>query len=615
MRGRIKNPGTDAQALFFIETDGLPLDEKFRAACPTRIQNVFELLGLDGDIEGTVRLTKHAGNDAGIVPHFQGNLRNGTIAYRGFRYPLSQVSCDFEGNLDEWTFTNFQGRQGSAQLALNGAFRQDEQGNPQLGLDFTARQVPCDRTLQSALPVDWQAVWAELSPQGTLDVGGHVAWSPATGLKLKLDGELSGGKLALRSFPLPLDDVHALVGFDEGRVLIKRLSGRREEMTLLVKEGWADFPDDGEWRLRLVDVKIDELDPGRSFRKALPTRLRAIIDSLDPRGRLSISGMLELRGKKDDAAAEYPVTAAWDTITVYSGNTMTAGIDLKEMHGEARFSGTWDGEAVHGEGRIDLKSVKVFDYHLTEVHGPVSIKGAQLIVGSIDAANRKDHRVVNNAQRLTARFIGGLIGLDAVVMLRELPSYKARITLTDGELQRYAQTYMLTNHKLSGAMNGWIDLQGEGTDPRRLSGAGQLVISRAALYRLPVLVAIFKVLSFVPVDDTAFDEARFMFSVGGGLVKFDHIKLVGNAINLYGGGTVRFSDGATNLDFLSTMGRNQFAIPLIREILNETTKGLVGVTVRGSIKNPVAEIRPFRQIQDGLRVLFGNLESRGGGRR
>lgn len=614
LKGRVKNPGEDTQALFSIQTDGLPLDKKFRDACPKKFQAIIAQLGLDGEIDGSVVLTKQAGPDSTVVPTFKGHLKHGSLCYLGFRYPLNDVSGDFEGNLDEWTFSNFQGRQGPAELTFGGEFRADEDGTPRLNLDIVARQLPCDRVLQGALPKDWQSVWNELNPQGSLNATGHIEWTPGAPFKLKLDGELFDGKLALRSFPLPLDDVHALVGFDDGRVSIKRLSARRDEMTLLVKEGWADFPDDGEWRLRLVDVKLDELDPNRKFRKALPERLRAIVDSFDPRGRLSISGMLELRGKKSsDNGEEYPVTAAWDTITVYSGNTITAGIDLKEMHGEARFSGTWDGEAVSGEGRIDLKSVKVFDYHLTEVHGPVSINGVQLIVGSKDAANRKDNRAVNNAQRLTARFIGGLVGLDAVVYLRELPSYKARITLTDGELQRFAQTYMVANHKLAGTMNGWVDLQGEGTDRRRLTGTGQLVISRAALYELPVIVAILNALTLTPTDKTAFNQASFMFSVGGGLVRFDRINLVGDSISLFGGGTVRF-DGSTNLDFLSSSGRKQIPIPGLRELLNETTKGLVGVSVRGSIKNPVAEVKPFRQVEDALRMLFGNFEPRNGRR-
>ncbi len=68
--------------------------------------------------------------------------------------------------------------------------------------------------------------------------------------------------------------------------------------------------------------------------------------------------MIEFRGK---CGNEYPVTAAWDTETVYSGATLNAGVDLRDVRGKAFFRGTWDGEQAVGEGRIKLNSVKVFN--------------------------------------------------------------------------------------------------------------------------------------------------------------------------------------------------------------------------------------------------------------
>ncbi|MSR57890.1 MAG: hypothetical protein EXS05_09470 [Planctomycetaceae bacterium] len=42
-------------------------------------------------------------------------------------------------------------------------------------------------------------------------------------------------------------------------------------------------------------------------------------------------------------------------------------------------------------------------------------------------------------------------------------------------------------------------------------------------------------------------------------------------------------------------------IPLIREAINELTKGLIGVRVRGPIKDPQAEVRPFLQLDEALK--------------
>jgi hypothetical protein len=610
LRGKVRNPGPEALALFYVESAGLPIDAKLYEACPPDFRAIIDLLLVRGELDGWVRLTRPAGAGQPVVPFIKARLRDGTALCRTFPYPLAELTGRFEGTINDWQFNGFQGRHGESRVLLSGTYRANSEGIPCLDLKFDAKQVPCDRLLLSALPVNFQEIWNELNPQGTLAARGTVFWHRGIPPQVALDGLLTAGKLVLRSFPYSIDDVEADFGIKEGHVTINTLSGRHDE-THLRARGRSDLEEDGEWRLRLDEFSVENLEAGQPFRKTLPPRLRSVVDAFDPRGRLSISGMLEFRGRRGD---DCPVTAAWDTVTVYTGNTITAGVDLKDMHGTARFLGTWDGEAVSGRGQIDLNSVKVMGYALADVHGPVSIEGNRLIVGSRDAKGRSDRVVIDNSKRITARFIDGQVGLDAIVRLGDLMRYEARITLTDGELRRFAQTYMQANHKLAGIMNGWVDLAGEGTDPRRLTGTGQLEISPAALYELPLIVAIFNVLTFVPVDKAAFDLARFQFDIGGALVQFRRIDFEGKSINLVGRGAVRF-DGNVSLDFLSSMGRNQLPIPIVRELLNEATKGWVGVRVTGPIKNPQADVRPIPQIDEALRRLLGGFDARGPTRR
>src|SRR5262249_7525993 len=127
---------------------------------------------------------------------------------------------------------------------------------------------------------------------------------------------------------------------------------------------------------------------------------------------------------------------------------------------------------------------------------------------------------VDPGRRITARFIEGLLALDAVVSLGEPMRYRVRMTLSDGELKRYAQLYMPGNNKLAGRMNGSIDLEGEGVNPKRLTGTGKLVVSPAALYDLPVLVKVINALQLIPPDKKAFDKALFVFDIKDSMVHF-----------------------------------------------------------------------------------------------
>jgi hypothetical protein len=184
--------------------------------------------------------------------------------------------------------------------------------------------------------------------------------------------------------------------------------------------------------------------------------------------------------------------------------------------------------------------------------------------------------------------------------------YEVRSTLQNGNLRQFAQLYMSGNNRLAGLMNGKVHLTGVGTNPKSLSGTGNLVISPAALYELPVMAQIFNVLSFVPPDKTAFNRATFAFAIGGGQVIFERIDLIGDAITLVGNGTVNF-DGAVRLGFASRMGRRTVPIPIVHEMLNATTKGWVGVDVRGTLRDPRPEVRT---LDDALRRLLNVFDPR-----
>ena len=309
-----------------------------------------------------------------------------------------------------------------------------------------------------------------------------------------------------------------------------------------------------------------------------------------------------------------PVGAAWDLEFIHSGSTVTAGIDIQDLYGTAGLRGTWDGEKVLADGQLKFDSMVYNGYQLTKIRGPFSINGKQVVIGSKEALNQNnspDGRApVDNIGRLTADFIGGVISLDGNVKLEKQTSYHVKITLAGGRLEQFAALYLPGQNKLRGLMNGLIDLYGKGNSPRNLEGTGRLTISPAALYELPVVVAIFKILNFGPPDKTAFRTAGFSFNIENSKCMFRRIELIGDTISLIGRGMVGF-DGALALDFYSRSGRSQIPIPILREVLAETFKGFVRVTVRGTTTNPSALIQTMPQMDDALRNFLGALAGPG----
>jgi hypothetical protein len=605
LAGWVRNPGDEAASVFVVKTAGIPVDGRLRNACPEKYGKVIDQLRAQGELDGTVRFDRAAGRDKPVKISVNALFRNGSVNCMLFPWPLTQVSGEFRGSGDEWEFENFSGRHGPAEVACKGAFRRNREGTPELELNFSLLGAMFDRQLLAALPESVQNVWREFSPEGGLNIPvGKLFWAPGPAPCLRiarLDTEIIDGTLMLKSFPFSIVDVAARINYDGRQANIESFSGRHDETTIRVKGGFARYESDGEWCVHLQPMYVDDLEATPHFRGKLPEQLRKTVDALDPRGKQSISGMLEFRGM---CGGGYPVTAAWDTVTVYSGTTINAGVDLRDIYGKAMFRGTWDGTDAVGEGRIELDSVKVLDHLLTDVKGPARIDGMRLVLGSPPPEGRPAPELPDPALRITARFIEGLLGLDAVVHLGEPMRYRVHMTLTNGELKRYAQLYLSPgNNKLAGKMNGKIDLRGEGVRANRLTGTGTLVISPAALYDLPVLVKVINALQLIPPDNKAFDQARFVFDIKDSTVHFGRIELDGDSMKLGGKGTVNFK-GDVDLTFGSRLGRKQVPIPLVRDVVDGISRGAVGVKVSGTLRQPVAKILTFQQLDEALRRLF-----------
>lgn len=609
MSGETVNPGPEAESSYEITVDGVPIDARLREASPPTLRKVIDALQVTGSIGGRVLLKRPAGLKQPTVPYVDVTLRGGTLLPRSFPYSLTKATARVRGSGNTWRFTGCKGWHDRTLVTGSGAFQPDDGQVPRLSMKFSLEDLRFDRALYEALPDDFRGLWYEINPEGNCHVDGTLDWAPSENRKptIHLDSELIDASVALRSFPYPIRNIHAWVSLAPGRVTIREFEGRHDE-TRLRAEAVATIADDGEWRFRFEPLFVDDLDPGISFRRALPGTLRSVIDSFDLRGDVSLSGMFELRGVRGD---DCPVTAAWNLTSVYTGASMTAGVELKEMHGRSHFTGTWDGEAVRGSGKIALDSVKALGYQLQDVQGPVRIDDQKLVLGSRAVLEQQGAVTeIPDGERLTARFIEGVLAMDALIRLGEPMRYDVRVGLRNGELQRYAQLYMSGGSKLAGVINGVMYLSGQGTDFRQLKGNGRLVIEPAALYELPLLIAIFRVLSLQPLDNTAFNRAQFDFSVRNGLVLFDRMNLQGDSISMVGTGTVRMNDKRVNLDFYSAGGRKQLPIPIVREVTNELSKGWVGVHVEGTLRDPRPTTRPVPVLDDALKKLLGVFDMR-----
>lgn len=623
-RGVVTNPGPELQLALDIGVEQLAINDTFVDACPPGVQKAFRETRLRGTANVMCRLFRPAGPKQKIEWDVDGDVLDGSIEYLHFPYRLSNLTgkVAFRSREGIWHFNGAQGVHGSTRVvASNGEFGMpNSPTGTDLKLVLDVADLELDNDLEQALPPRILKVWKDVAPRGRADKAEvNVHWSPGAPPEINIPKvHIADGSLLLKAFPYGFEDLKGEARYgrhptDPAKDLIEilDLSGRHDDTQVRTK-GRIEFArQDGptaEWRVTLENLRVDDLLPERPFRRALPEALRSMTDVLNPQGKVSLAGMIDFRGTLRGID---PITAGWDLSAILSQGTLTTGIDLKNVNGSVRAVGTWDGSQPAMRGIIALDSVDVWGHQLTEVRGPFELNGRELIVGSrkMFPENRQQTPPSDNidpSEHIRAKGFGATFTLDAEAILNESTDYRVKVDMRDGNLRQYAQRYMNGTSNLSGTMDGWVEFVGRGSNPEGIRGTGQLQIRQADLYELPMMVQIFKALSFVPpTTNSAFKYALTTFKIANGQFDFDEIDMVGDAFSLRGRGAAKF-DGRLALDFYSEAPKGKFKIPILTEVVfDPLTRGWMGVTVGGTVQAPRAELVAVPQLDAALKQFLG----------
>lgn len=609
LAGMVRDFAGEAEASFAITGEELPIDRAFLQACPPPVRSALEAMRLEGRTDVAMNFLRPAGRDSKWKGRLEAKLSEGAIEFSGFPYRVTELGGTLMATTHDgiWRFQDLAGVHDEARLTATGSFVQPKRDEPaRLRMRIITRDAALDRQLRFALTESMRDVWNSVEPTGKLNTVCDIDWTPGEDVDLRFPVvEISEGTIRPRALPLRFSDVSLKGAYAEGRFDVEKFSARHGDSRFR-STGFVQVEEEGGWRLRFDDLIVDDLDAGPELRNVLPQTLAEMHETIDLRGNLSVSGRAEFRGTDE---ADGTVTAAWELDTVLSGNEFFAGIQLENVHGSLTSKGTYDGQQTVAVGELDLDSVAGLGYQFTQVKGPYEVDGRQLLLGSRKAFE-EEIPPIKLEERITAKAIEGTFVMDGIVVTGEDLTYNLKFLLSDGRLESYAERYMPGTKNLSGVMNGWLSLYGRGNTADDVQGRGQLQVSPAALYELPLVVKLLNTLPFTPPNRAAaFDYARLDFRIARQRFAFDAIDLVGDSLSLRGRGTVGF-DQSVNLDFYSQQPRSQLAIPVVRLIVGEAAKGLVAIYVRGRLDQPGGpntQVVTAPTVDAALKTFLGRL--------
>lgn len=614
-RGWMKNPGVESENFFTLTASDFPLDSTFRNALEPKSQSVVDSLNLSGTADLNLAFYRPPGPDRVTHPFYRVRVKDSQIRFQRFPYTITDVTGDltYDGGTKEWKFAKLQGRHDQATITADGSFHGGTKPGV-LDLTIRARNAALDSDLYNALTGEQQTLWKMLRPDGFCDLTAKVDWVATPGQPASVRFPASDPVRIYNTtiqpvpFPYEMQIREAILSFDPNdprfagvqHCEIHSFQATHDESPLSAS-GWAEVKHDGEWQVHLNRVNAVDLQPDDHLKAALPASWRSTLSRLYHRGKLKITDSeMDFRGT---VAGDRETTAKWQLNMHLYDCALNAGLDMEHVHGEISALGQWDGYRLTNHGHINLETAETLEMPITNIRGPYSMNNVELVLGSRQVFEGRQLALVNQDSRLKAQAYGGDLFLDALVDMREAGRYWFFTELENARLESYAQLHIQEQQNLRGVVNAWMSLQGEGEDAENCRGEGQMRISPASLYELPIVVKLLGALSQLHLnvqDRTAFNHVMMDFEVRNKAFQMKLIDMVGESISFRGKGSVGFS-GAVNLDFYSRPPRASVgSLPLFNNLFSNWAK----VEVRGTTSDPQTIVKSAAKLDSSLKQFL-----------
>lgn len=604
--GTITNPGPLAVVRLDFRSERMPVDDLLRQALAPEIRALFDDFQPTGSVRGVAHLLRkppeRPGGPEDVRISAELDLNEGcSMRWAGMPYLVRDLTGHLDIQPDRWTFSGMKGRNGPAQIALDGQVEGAELGRQKVDLTVTADHLPFDQQLHDALPPQWQATWATLKPSGLSRVEARINADPGEEphyhLKIVPEQEETRIKLALTpvagspgaaagpSKPIelpPMEKISGTFHFDDGTVTMSGVRFRFREAPVAFDRGQVRLKDDGSFTLVVEDLLVTKLRLDSELRKNMPPVMAQFAQRLDDGRPFWVRGNLGIAWSGQPGE---PARCEWSRATVvFDGNTIQSGLPLEQIQGQIEgLSGWSDGRNIEVSGILNLASIRLLGQQVTNLTSPLRVKDGQAVLENIQG-----------------RLLDGTIYGNVAISLATTPHYFADLKILNADLSRYALT-LPGKQTIRGRLSGWMRVEGDGNDVRSCVGEAGAQITQADLGELPMPLRWVKVPNLSPPTPTAFDAAEMHGAIAGGRMTLDLLRFTGDAISLEGSGTVKLqNDRELDLHLVPRYGRNERRVPLVSDWVADPLRDFSGrvldLHVTGPLSSPKITPEPLPDV-------------------
>ena len=603
----------------FVEVrgDGMRIDDALLAAMPTRSADIVRSLRGAGTFDFVFRHERSADLPNGFANSLGIHLAQCTMAYAGFPYPLSNVTGSIHMDRGNWTIREITGSNDTGVVRCTGRLQRIGEDDSELTLHLAGTNVVLEKELRDALPPGVRRIWDDVTPRGTAEFTAEVKHRvKQRRTEVEIVAAPQGDSVSIEPswFPYRLERLRGRLHWKDGVLAFDDVRGAHAR-TAVSAEGTCRFSPDGGWHVSFARLAADRFHADHDVLRALPAGLRQAVAGVHLRGMLSVDGALEIYSTAPQVvtgpggrteAIPGPAAAAWDMQLDLEQAARDVGMPLEHVHGGIRLRGQSDGTTWRSLGDVAIDSAMWRGVQLTAVRGPLAMDAAGARFGA-QAAGADPQAGV---QRMTARVADGILAVDGSVAAGDAGAFTVTASLANADLARVAGDMSGGPHRYRGRVHGGIEIRGSRAGTHSLVGRGQVKLTDADIYELPVTVALLKILRVKNPDRNAFTSSLVDFRIEGPHAYLDTIELSGDAISLVGNGEVDF-DSQINLVLRPIMGKAETQLPAMKQLLGGASGQFMLVHVDGTVTEPTTSTEAFPTLPAAVQRLQSRRKADG----
>ncbi len=584
--------GHTSEVQLRIDGQHIPFDDALLDSLPDHARRAVAAFHPTGFFDFSTALTQTVGSNR-LRHDTKVTLRGGTWRHDDLPVLVTDVRGELHITREETIVTNVTGRYGSATIQADGRI-DHATGQPTGTITFTNLHPSAE--LFAALPQPWRDEVASLTVDGAVDVTVRVP--PSTGSP---DGDhtsvtitWNGPSVILPQLPVPIENVRGTLVVDERGARAMGITGRyrRAKVNADIAVSFG-----GPTRSAEISADIRGLALDDSLRRLLSGPLQEQWDRLSPGGSVDLT--LD-RLRYEDRGSGTPTWHASGQAKLRNVSMgSTAGLD--RATGVVSFSGMirdrLGGTVLNGT--IDLVGLRISERKLTQFNADWSL------LRTVDGTGRLA------CDPIEASVYGGSVDASLHVMLEpDGTRYELSTKLKDVDLAPLLRpTHAATPPqddatRLQGRTNIQLDISGIFGDTRSRRGRASLEISDGKIYKLPIVLAMLQVLNLSMPNRDSLDAIVASGFVDGDEVIVTDARISGREMALVGQGKVTLPILAAEFYFVSVNPNRWTRIPVLADVIDRASRGLVGLSISGTLHDPIVKPQAFRSIADELDRLF-----------